>query len=384
MTDTTLSASEVAIRQQEPSNLGTRRRPGAGDTALAGANDTAPLYAYYWPPVHPFAGFDEPLAKFMAATPAEQDELLAGLRTDPEAYGEFLHVNLAELYAHWFGYRDGAFTRHTDDAAELSMYQAKLRLERELFDHWVTAEQSPEFADQHAAADYLDEIAATNPGVGHPLFEYLATEATPEQLARFLQCELIRNEVVDDEVALLVVGLQGMQKAVAAANLWDECGRGKLENFHTYWLRRLLEATDGWEKLYDFRHGHPWFAKFTSNMNAAMLTRPSRKMMAYGTFLVFESWVEPHFVKILEGLTRIGVLDDDIRLYFTAHVKIDPRHSRELSDGLREQRPELDQQQIADVVRGAELAATTGKRQFDMMLDYLKSLPVTAVAGAPA
>jgi hypothetical protein len=378
MTKTSLTASEAAIAQQEPSSLGSssRRQPAT--------QERTPLYSYYWPPVPAFSGFEHEFAEFLAASPAEQEQRLAALRERPEAHGKFLHESLGEIYAHWFGYRDGPYTRHTDDDAELALYQAKLRLERELFEHWITPKPAPDFDDQFQAADYLDTVAATNPGVGHPLFEYLATEATREQLARFLQAELIRNEVVDDEVALLVVGLQGMQKAVAAANLWDECGRGKLENFHTYWLRRLLEATDGWQDLYDYRSQHPWFAKFTSNMNAAMLTRSSRKMMAYGCFLVFESWVEPHFVKILEGLTRVGVLDDEVRLYFTAHVKIDPRHSQELSDGLREQRPLLDQHQVAEVVRGAMLAAEAGRRQFDHMLGYLQSLPVAATVGASA
>ena len=375
MTTPQLTASDIAIKQQEPSNLSIGRfRPPAAESTR--------LYDHYWPPVPEFTGFDGEFAAFVSASPQEQEATLRGLRGRPEEYGRFLHVNLAEIYAHWFGYRDGPFTQQTDDEAETALYAAKMRLERELFDHWLTAKPHPSFSDQLAAADYLDEVAATNPGVGHPLFDFLATEASYEQLMRFLQCELLRNEVVDDEVALLVVGLQGMQKAVAAANLWDECGRGKLENFHTYWLRRLLTATNGWEDLYEFRHGHPWFAKLTSNMNAAMLTRPSRKMMAYGCFLVFESWVEPHFVRILEGLTRVGVLDDEIRIYFTAHVKIDPRHSRELSDGLRLQRPALSPAQIDDVVRGAHLASSTGGRQFDHMLKYLRSMTTTQAVDA--
>lgn len=108
-------------------------------------------------------------------------------------------------------------------------------------------------------------------------------------------------------------------------------------------------------------------------MNAALLTRASRKQMAYGCFLVFESWVEPHFVRILDGMTRVGLLDEDARLYFAAHVKIDPRHSRELCDGLRMQCPALTPAELDDIVVGGHLAASAGTRQFDHMLDYLKS-----------
>ncbi|WP_441245525.1 iron-containing redox enzyme family protein [Kitasatospora sp. McL0602] len=367
MTDFVTLPSQKAIKQQEPSSLAAGKLKPLPE-------ETARLYDHYWPPVETFEGFDPELTKFLAADPAEQRAVLAALRDDPAAHGEFLHRHLAAIYATWFGYRDGAYTRSTDDAAEIAQYTAKITLERELFDHWVTPAPLPEITDQFEAADYLDVVAATNPGVGHPLFGFIREEASKAQIERFLQCELIRNEVVDDEVALLVVGLQGMQKAVAAANLWDECGRGKLENFHTFWLRRLLEASDGWESLYDYRTGHPWFAKFTSNTNAALLTRASRKMMAYGCFLVFESWVEPHFVDILAGMNRVGLVDDDLQLYFTAHVKIDPRHSRELSDGLRLQRPLLGADEVRDVLYGAHVAADTGRRQFDHMLGYLRSI----------
>lgn len=367
MSTMTTGAVGSAIKQQEASPLANGRlRPLAGDAAA--------LYERYWPPVAPFEGFDPELSAFMAASAAEQDATLVALRRDPAAHGRFLHRNLASIYAHWYGYRDGACTRATDDAFELAQFAAKIRLERELFEHWATPEPAPRFTDQGAAADYLEQLAATNPGVVHPLFDYVRDHATRAQIERFLQCELIRNEVVDDEVALLVVGLQGMQKAIAAANLWDECGRGSLEKFHTYWLRQLLRSSDGWDALYAFREGHPWFAKFTSNMNAALLTRASRKQMAYGCFLVFESWVEPHFVRILDGMTRVGLLDEDARLYFAAHVKIDPRHSRELCDGLRMQCPALSPGELDDIVLGGHLAASAGKRQFDHMLEYLRSL----------
>lgn len=360
-------ASDIAIKQQQPSSL-------AHGSLRPLTERTSRLYDKYWPPVAPFDGFDPELARFMSASAQEKQALLTRLRRNPDEHGRFLHQHLAAIYAHWFGYRDGPYTRHSDDEAEKILFATKLILERELFDHWATVEPVPTFTDQAEAADYLDELAATNPGVGHPLFEYLSDDAPKYQMERFLQCELIRNEVVDDEVALLVVGHQGMQKAVAAANLWDECGRGKLENFHTFWLRRLLDATDGWDSLYDYRPHHPWFAKFTSNMNAALLTRPSRKLMAYGCFLIFESWVEPHFTRILDGLTRLGVLDDEVRIYFTAHAKIDPRHSRELSDGLRLQRPVLTADELRDVMYGAHVASSAGRRQFDYMLDYLKGL----------
>ncbi|WP_030025002.1 iron-containing redox enzyme family protein [Streptomyces monomycini] len=332
------------------------------------------LQDLYWPPVHPFATLDPALVRFLAAPPPAQTTHLARLRADPEAHGRFLHDHLATLYAHSFGYRDGPAAHAPDDDLEIALYAARTRLEHEFLTYGCAPGPLPALRNQEAAADHLEALAADNPGASHPLFRFLATDATREQIEYFLRCELIRNEIVDDEVALLVVGLQGQQKAVAAANLWDECGRGRLENFHTYWLRRQLGSPAGWEALARYRRAHPWFAKPTSNLFAALLLRPARVQAAYGCFLVFESWVEPHFTLLLEGMTRVGIHDDDMRVYYTAHTRIDPRHSRELCDGLRAQRPRLTPPEVRAALYGAHLAVDTGVRQYDRIRRHLETM----------
>jgi hypothetical protein len=360
------SAEQLAIQQQENSVIASERlRPASG------RHD---LYDHYWPPVTSFAGLGGDLARFLALPGSRQAGALASLRHDPDRHGRILHEYLSVIYSYLFGYRDGPCSVTADDDLETSILTAKIGLERELVDYWLAPGCIPEFTNQLDAADYLDEFAENNPGVTHSLFNFLRDEATPGQMARFLQCEVIRNEVVDDEVALLVAGLQGSQKAVAAANLWDECGRGRLENFHTYWLRELLQATEGWENLTSSRTEFPWFTRITSNVFAALLTRPAYKQMAYGCFLISESWVEPHFRRILDGMERAGIAQPGIRIYFAAHVAIDPRHSRELSDGLRARRPALTPAEVQQVVRGAHLASAAGVCQFDRVLDYLRSL----------
>lgn len=359
---------DKGAEQQAWTVLGSRLSTPVNDTV-------ARLCSRYWPPVQPFAGLRAELRDLLAAGDAERDRLLVGLRDTGDRYGRFLHENLAEIYAYLFGYRDGPCAKNTDDALETVLLGLKIRLEREFIDHWLGDLKVPEFIDQYEAADHLDVLAATNPGVDHPLFVYLRDEAPRDQLEAFLRGETIRNEVVDDEVALLTVGIQGAQKAVVAANLWDECGRGRLENFHTFWLRRLIEASKGgWDEFARLRGENPWFAKITSNTNAMLLTRSAYKQLAYGCFLVFESWVEPHFRQLLVAMDRHGITDQNIRIYFAAHVAVDPRHSRELSDGMRFQRPELSPKEVNDIVRGAHIAAEAGRRQYDRWLTHLASL----------
>jgi Iron-containing redox enzyme len=329
------------------------------------------LYEQYWPPVPVTDGLSVELRKYLTRSATARAASLCELRADDKAYGKFLHESLGDIYAHLFGYRDGVATSKADDALEIALLTAKIELEREFLDYWIGSVSVPSFASQDDAADYLDQLARINPGVHHPLFDYLRKDAPPEQFQQFLLGEAIRNEVVDDEVAMLVTGLQGTQKAVAAANLWDECGRGRLENFHTFWLRRLVNATDGsWDGFSQQRESNPWFAKITSNTNNMLLTRPAYKQMAYGCFMIFESWVEPHFQALLGAMDRFDMNNQDIRIYFDAHIAVDPRHSGELSDGIRYQRPELNALEIHDIVCGAHMAVVAGCRQYDLWLAF--------------
>ena len=334
------------------------------------------LYDRHWPPVRPFSDVEPEFAEFLGMGADGQRAFLADRRGDREAQGAIIHSHLAEIYAYVLGYEDSACARVEDDRLEIELLRAKIVLERELLSHWLmTPVDDDGVQGQEGAAGALEILIADNPGVEHPLFRYIEEEADRRAIETFLQCEVVRNEVVDDEVALLVVGLQGKLKAVAAANLWDECGHGKLRGFHTFWLRRLLNGTDGWDRIVDYRSaGQPWFSRITSNLNGALLTRPTYKLGAYGCFLVFESWVAPHFRRVLRGMERVGLDADDIRVYFDAHVRIDPMHSSELLEGIREQRPALSTHEVDQLMTGASLAVAAGSAQYDRMLPYLRSL----------
>jgi hypothetical protein len=334
------------------------------------------LHQRYWPAVPLTKGLPVELSQHLYLPPAARAAALTARRGDGFIYGKFLNESLGEIYAHLFSYRDGVATSKTDDELEISLLAAKIELEREFLDHWLGPVSVPDFTSQEEAANYLDELVQLNTGVDHPLFEFLRNDASQQQLQQFLRGEVIRNEVVDDEVAMLVVGLQGTQKAVAAANLWDECGRGRIENFHTFWLRRLINASDGgWAGFGQERGGNPWFAKITSNINNMLLTRPAYKQKAYGCFLIFESWVAPHFEALLKAMDRFSISDHDIRIYFAAHIAVDPRHAHELSDGIRYQLPKLSPAEIHDIVHGAHMAVAAGCRQYDLWLEFFMKSP---------
>jgi hypothetical protein len=330
------------------------------------------LQKYYWPPVNAFERLDEEVSEFLQMRPHEQRCSLLELRTSKERHGNFLHDTLSLIYSYVLGYRDSPCFEEINENFERQLMSAKLTLETELIETEPLFKPIPQNLSQKAAKEYLNDLASNNLGLTHPLFAFLES-ASKETLIRFLQHEVMRNEVVDDEVSLLISGLQGHFKRVVVNNLWDECGRGVLHKAHTYWLRRLLEATDGWHELPSYRRQSPWFSKIVSNAFMMLLTRPAYKLSAYGYFLVSESSVASHFEKILAGLEKVGLIEEDVTVYFEAHLKIDRHHGEQLVDVVSHQEPCLTRMQVDRLLWGAHFHVTESIKQFDQMLAYLLS-----------
>lgn len=333
-----------------------------------------PLQAHPWPAMAPFHTMPPDLQALLPLAPAAQRHLVATLRQEPDRYGRLLHDSLAIYYGYRYGYQDSPCYRRTDVALEAQLLQTGLVLEDELFTHALAPAPIPLGLSQAEAAAYLHELAQDNPGVRHPVFPYLATAASRTALETTLLLETLRNEVVDDEVALLLVGLQGIMKAVVASNMWDVCGYAKLSGFHTYWLRRLLDRLQAWERLVTCRQQVPWHTRILSNTLNGLLWRSAYIFQKYGCFLITESWVAPHFQALLAGLDRVGLHHQDITVYFEAHCTIGPVHGAELVEGFAQQQPALPQHDIDAVLRGAHLAIAAGVMQWDLLLTYLSHL----------
>jgi hypothetical protein len=330
------------------------------------------LQSYEWPIAKKFEEFNESLNEFLGLDLDARHHRLAELRKDSEEHGKYINECLGQIYAYVYGYPNGPCYLTTDDDLEIKLQQAKILLERELM-NWLELPPIPQKLGQFEAAQYLSEVIDNNTGVHHELFDYIATKASKVAILTFLFTETIRTEVVDDEVSFMTIGMQGPLKRSSASNLWDECGRGKLRDFHTYWLRMLLEETNTWEQFVNYRETMPWFVELTSNAFNMLLTRPGQKFAAYGFFILGESWVQPHFSKILDGMKRVGFDHEDDTIYFEKHANIDPYHTKELLDGFAYQKPQLTQAEVDQVLLGAQVMLTAATAQYNRMLPYLAS-----------
>jgi uncharacterized short protein YbdD (DUF466 family) len=338
------------------------------------SEDMPLLQGKVWPHVESFIALSEVYENFLSSSRERRLLTLRELNDDWEGKGKLLNECLGIIYAYIYGYTDSPCHLSVVEDFEANILSAKLDLERDLIQNWLPIESCRAISEQKDAARYLTDYSESNLGVTHPLFEYLAHKASKEAMIEFLRLEVCRNEVVDDEVALLVFGLQGAMKKVAVSNLWDECGNGNLSGFHTYWLRRLLEGLGDWDNYVSYRRQEkPWASMITSNSFNALLTRPGYKYRAYGSFLVTEGWVFPHFELILQGLNRVDLNSEEITIYFTAHHKLDPHHTKELITGLSEQVPRLNEREVQEVILGAHIASAAGIAQYDRILAHLQN-----------
>lgn len=337
-------------------------------------DDIPTLQQHDWPPAYPAANFAPEQEDFLKLSASEQREQLAAKREHPELHGAFIQDALGAIYGYVYGYRDSPLYLRADDELETKLHRSKIELERELLERFLCPVPAPQGLGLEEGCEYLRSFVAENPGVTHPLFDFIRDHASADVFKEFLRLEVMRNEVVDDEVALMVVGLQGPMKQVATSNLWDECGNGRLDRFHTYWLRQLIDTTTDWDGIREYRKElAPWFARITSNSLNRLLTRPGYKYQAYGHFLVTEGWVFPHFERIVAGLRRLGLDDPGVAVYFTAHISIDPHHTEELLAGIQNQQPALSADEIAQIILGAHTAAAAGVKMFDRVLQHLSA-----------
>ncbi|CDG85685.1 iron-containing redox enzyme family protein [Janthinobacterium agaricidamnosum] len=336
-------------------------------------SDSPALQAYQWPPVPAFTALQPDLRAFLELDLLGQTACINHVERRSSERGELLNNYLGTIYSYHYGYADSPCFLRNDIELESRLARAKLVLEEDLVNHWLPVTPIPQFDDQQAAANYLREYVDANAALHHPLFDYLRDEAEPAALMEFLRLETCRNEIVDDEIALLLCGLQGNMKKAIASNLWDECGNGSLEKFHTYWLRRLVEQLQDWEQLPQYRaSSKPWFSSIISNTFNALVTRPAYKCRAYGMFLTTEARVAPHFSAIMGGLRRTGLDHRDIAVYFDTHMRIDPHHTDELLTAFSHQEPALNPVQVAEVVRGAHFAVAAGMAQYGRVLAYFQ------------
>jgi hypothetical protein len=223
---------------------------------------------------------------------------------------------------------------------------------------------------------WFERLKLDGPGQGDALFEWLATEASLEQMRWFLEQEVAGEAGFDDLVALAQLKLPNRPKLEMARNYWDEMGQGHEGGMHGPMLQLLKDELR-------LRSDEPvWEALALGNLMVALATSRHYQYQAIGALGAIELTAPGRSELVNAGLKRLGI-GGSARRYFALHATLDVRHSetwvREVFRPLVEANPRV----APRLAEGALLRLRAGQRCFERYRRELWGEPHSSDAEVP-
>jgi hypothetical protein len=170
---------------------------------------------------------------------------------------------------------------------------------------------------------WFEQLKETGPGQGDPLFPWLASEATLEQMTWFLLQEVAGEAGFEDLLALTQVKVSVQPKLEMARNFWDEMGRGAGKGMHGPMLARLANH-------FNVSPTPETVVPESLALGNTMIALAGHRRYAFhsiGALGVIEMTAPTRAGYVNEGLRRLGVPAKK-RHYFAVHAVLDVKHSQ--------------------------------------------------------
>ena len=187
----------------------------------------------------------------------------------------------------------------------------------------VRAEAAEAPSDVEGFTAWFEALKESGPGQGDPLFDWLAEEATAEEMDWFLTQEAAGEAGFDDLVAMAQVKLPTPAKLELARNYWDELGRGQLAGMHGPMLARTVAGL----QLTPSIAGTCWQSLCLANTMTAFATTRRYVYQSIGALGAVELTAPTRVTSVDAGLKRLGRTPEE-RKYFALHAQLDVEHSR--------------------------------------------------------
>jgi hypothetical protein len=218
-----------------------------------------------------------------------------------------------------------------------------------------TAPASPD-----AFVAWFVDLEKTGSGQGDPLFPWLESHATLEQMRWFLTQEMAGEAGFEDLVAWTQVKLPAQAKLELARNYWDEMGQGTAGGMHGPMLEQLGLALDLTVRDEDTI----WEALALANLMSALAANRHYTYQSVGALGVIELTAPGRAACVNAGLKRLGV-SGSARRYYALHATLDIKHSaawnREVLWSLVASNPQTAQA----IAEGALMRLLAGQRCFE-------------------
>jgi hypothetical protein len=249
------------------------------------------------------------------------------------------------------------------DEREKASPTSELRLEAAFLDAERAAVREPATEAPEDAPGFIawfEALKELGPGQGDPLFPWLATRASREEMRWFLAQEVAGEAGFDDLVALTQVRMPTRVKLELARNYWDEMGRGNEAGMHGPMLSNLAKALG----VDDSSYGIVWESRALGNLLAGLAANRHYAFHAIGALGVVELTAPGRASLVAQGLKRLR-LDAGARRYYSLHATLDIRHSeawnREVIAPLVEEMPRV----AHAIAEGALMRLRAGARCFE-------------------
>lgn len=271
------------------------------------------------------------------------------------AHWNHRRLAVAKPDAHWRG--------HLEEEHELRLLEGGFieGFRAEVAD---TARAAPTDADGFVA--WFEALKQTGPGQFDPLFDWLADEATLDELRWFLTQEAAGEAGFDDLVAMTQVKLPPQPKLELARNYWDEMGRGSEGGMHG----PMLERTTLGLALAPTIDSTVWPSLALANTMTAFATTRRYVYHSVGALGVVELTAPTRVGKVAAGLKRLGV-EPKLRKYFDLHAMLDVKHSEEWDREALRPLVGADPDCARYLAEGALMRLTCGARCFDAYRTHL-------------
>jgi len=287
----------------------------------------------------------------------------------PRIRSQFLTDSFQRGLAHWNRERlEPGFP--SDDWQRL--FERDVRMER--LQGAFLEELRAEVADEAAEAPtdvegfiaWFEELKATGPGQGDPLFPWLAAEADRDQLRWFFEQEAAGEAGFDDLVAMTQVKLPTRPKLELARNYWDEMGHGTEKGMHGPMLDALVETL----AVTPVIENTVWERLCLANAMTAMASSRRYAWHSVGALGVIELTAPGRSAATAEGLKRVGLSPKEAR-YFTLHAVLDIKHSEDWNREAIRPAVEEDPRRATAMAEGALIRLRCGARCFEAYRDRL-------------
>jgi len=161
-----------------------------------------------------------------------------------------------------------------------------------------------------------------------PIYDWLAEDASLDELVEFIALEGGPDADFDDLVAICQVGLRGLPKLTLGANYWDEMGRGALPAVHTELHHRMVGALGVRDVPVDEL---PIEAIERKALNGYLATNRALQPEMIGSLGMIECQAGPRCRRVVAAMRRLDVPEAALPFY-AEHASADPHHGKDWLD----------------------------------------------------